>query len=165
MKILVAVDQSQATDRAVEFVGRTLAPHAEGAASITLFHVVESLPEELLSRAEGSEHAVAYRQVCQDWDVQRRTDGQVLLEKQKSTLQAAGVSQADITCKLVERESRPGAGKVMASLAIIEEMQAEDYQTVCLGRRGASGAAGSFLGSVAEKVLREAQGRTIWVVD
>ncbi|MFQ5732931.1 MAG: universal stress protein [Planctomycetaceae bacterium] len=165
MNVLVAVDRSQATDRAVEFVGRMIAPHGDGAVTVTLFHVIESLPEELLTHAERSEHAEAYRRVCTDWDNNRSSDGRDLLERHKATLQAAGVAEADVVCKLVERESRPGAGKVIASLAIIEEMRAGDYQIVCLGRRGDSGAAGSFLGSVAEKVLREAHGRTIWVVD
>ena len=53
----------------------------------------------------------------------------------------------------------------MAALAIIEEMQGGQYDLVVLGRRGASPAAESFVGSVTEKVLREARGKTVWVVD
>jgi hypothetical protein len=70
--------------------------------------------------------------------------------------------------KLVVREGRPEARKVVAALAIIEELNRGPYEIVCLGRRG-TGAAGtamsSFPGSVAEKVLRSAQGKTVWVVD
>lgn len=165
MKVLVSVDRSDASERAVEFAGRMFAPHPAGSASITLFHVVESLPDDLLLGATASTHAQAYRQVCDDLDASRLAEGRALLERQQAALQRAGVAEGDISCKLVERETRPGAGKVIASLAVIEEMRAGDYQIVCLGRRGATGAAGSFLGSVAEKVLREAQEHTIWVVD
>ncbi len=44
-------------------------------------------------------------------------------------------------------------------------MKKGDYQVVCVGRRGTSSAQGSFPASMAEKILQESRGRTIWVVD
>jgi len=136
-----------------------------GADSVTLFHVLESLPDELVKRTGDADHAETYRKVCRDLDADSKVKGEALLVEQKQSLVDAGVAESDIERKLILRESHPGAGKVVASLAIIEEMHAGGYDVVCLGRRGETGAAGSFLGSVAEKVLREARGRTVWVVD
>lgn len=165
MKVLLAVDRSKATDVAVAFVAKVFAPHVEGAAAITLFHVAESLRDEMLTFTHDAVRADELHKVMEHIEAERKQEGERLLERQRQALMDASIAEADIERKLVTRESLPGAGKVMASLAIIEEMKAGDYDVVCLGRRGASGAEGSFLGSVAEKVLREARGRTVWVVD
>ena len=164
MKVLLAVDGSQATNAAVALVARIFAPHVDGGAAITLFHVAESLPDDLL-RAGDAARAAEFRKMSDDFDAQRKREGERLLDRQRQALLDAGIAEAGIERKLVTRDTRPGAGKVMAAIAIIEEMRAGEYDIVCLGRRGASGAEGSFLGSVAEKVLREARGRTVWVVD
>jgi nucleotide-binding universal stress UspA family protein len=163
VKVLIAVDGSQATDAAVALVANVFAPHVDGAVSITLFHVAESLPDDLF-RGDAA-RAAEFQKMCDDFDAERKREGERLLDRQRQALLEAGIAEADVERKLVARDSRPGAGKVMAAMAIIEEMRAGNYDVVCLGRRGAGGAEGSFLGSVAEKVLREARGRTVWVVD
>jgi nucleotide-binding universal stress UspA family protein len=165
VKVLLAVDRSKATDAAVAFVAKVFSPHVDGAVAITLFHVAESLRDEMLPASRDDVRAAELQKVMEHLDAERKQEGERLLDAQRQALLDAGLAEADIERKLVTRESLPGAGKVMASLAIIEEMKAGAYDVVCLGRRGASGAAGSFLGSVAEKVLREARGRTVWVVD
>ena len=165
MKVLVAVDGSHATQDAVDFVAETFARSANRSVSIVLFHVVESLPDDLLTWAASSERDAAHQKVCADLAADRKAAGERPLADRRQTLIDAGIAEADVERKLIVRESRPGAGKVVAALSIIEEMRAGGYDVVCLGRRGASGAEGSFLGSVAEKVLREARGRTVWVVD
>jgi len=163
VKVLLAVDGSRATDAAVALVAKVFAPHVDGDAAIALFHVAESLPDDLLRG--NAARAAEFQKVSDDFDADRKREGERLLDRQRQTLLDAGIAEAGIERKLVTRDTRPGAGKVMAAIAIIEEMRAGKYDIVCLGRRGAGGAEGSFLGSVAEKVLREARGRTVWVVD
>jgi nucleotide-binding universal stress UspA family protein len=81
------------------------------------------------------------------------------------TLTAAGIAPARIQTKLAQKEGRPEARRVVAALAVIEEMKAGKYDIVVIGRRGNSAAVESFIGGVAEKVVREAHGRTVWIVD
>ncbi len=164
MKILIAVDGSPATDKAVAFAADML-KHNAANASITLFHVVESLPEFLLGRAGGKQSDDVYRRVVGEWEAENKSAGERMLAAQEQVLLKAGLPQKSVTKKLVSRESRPESIKVVAALSIIEEMQQGNYDVVCLGRRGDSGIDSVFPGSVAEKVLREAQGRTVWVVD
>ncbi|HUG94011.1 MAG TPA: universal stress protein, partial [Planctomycetaceae bacterium] len=155
MNILLAIDGSAASDKAVRFVGDLLALSGREDLKVTLLHVAESLPDELLSLTDPSRQ-VRYRTLADELDQAVRTEGERLLTEERQSLIAAGFPATAIETKLVVREGRPEARKVIASLAIIDEMQNGPCDVVCLGRRGtgAAGAAmGSFPGSVAEKVL------------
>ena len=88
-----------------------------------------------------------------------------MLAEHKQALLKAGVASAAVQTKLQVTDCLPESKKVAAALAIIGEMQSGTYDLVCLGRGGATGLAASFIGSVAEKVLRAGQGRSILVVD
>lgn len=164
MNILLAIDSSDASKKAVQFVGSFL---ADGAAdnAVTLFHVVESLPDYLLVRTAESSDENMFRKVADELNAGNKAEGQKLLDETRRRLLESGVPEAALKTKLAVKDALPEAKKVIAALAIIEEMQAAPYDVVCLGRRGTSASAGVFPGSVAEKVLREGQGRTIWVVD
>jgi len=165
VNVLLAIDGSHATQKAVRFMGTLFGKAQPEGLSITLFHVVESLPEDFRRRATASQQADQYQQVAEDWVAARKTAGEKLLAEQKTALTSSGIPDEVVEQKLIMRESLPGSEKVIAARAIIDEMTTGEYELVCLGRRGASGAEGSFLGSVAEKVLRQARGRTVWVVD
>ena len=134
MNVLVAVDASETSVRAVDFVGRMFGAAPPAGLSVTVLHV---------AHAEGDDK---------------------LLASSQDRLTKAGVPAGQIRTRRVVKQSLPEAQRVAAALAIIEEMQAGPYEVVVLGRRGAAAVADTFLGSVAEKVLREARGRTVWVV-
>ena len=164
MKILLAIDGSQASREAVRFISEMLAG-SRVQASVTLYHVIETLPEYLLSRGRDAVAGAAYRQLIDDLTSSRKAEGERLLAEHRQALVSAGLPATALHCKLEIRDALPEARKVAAAMAVIEEMKSGDYSVVCLGRRGTASAEGSFLGSVAEKVLREARGRTVWVVD
>ncbi len=163
MKILLPIDSSQGCRKAVEFMAKMLAG-SKLDISLTLYHVIETLPEYLLARGNDSIAGTTYRQIIDDLTASRRTDGERLLSSYKQLLLSSGIPAASLHCKLEIRDALPEAKKVIAALAIIDEMKAGDYSVICLGRRG-NGAARGFLGSVAEKILNEAEGRSVWVVD
>ena len=165
MKILLPIDESKASDKAVQFVGNVLSCRADDEFSLTLLHVVESIRDSMATRGSGVEERSTNQQVHQDEEKRNRASGQQLLERQRQTLVQAGLPVSAIDIKLLVKECLPEAKKVIAALAIIEEMQGGDYSVIALGRRGSSAAQGQFLGSVAEKVLRESNGRTVWVID
>jgi nucleotide-binding universal stress UspA family protein len=164
VNVLLPVDRSEASVKAVEFAARILAA-MKGQARVTVLHVAESIPDFLLAGRSAGKASDIYRQVVEDWEKDQESTGAALLDRHRKSLVAAGVPETSIETRLVVRESRPESRKVVAALCIIEEMKRGDYTLVCLGRRGLTAAAGSFLGSVAEKVLREAEGLTVCVVD
>lgn len=162
MNVLIAIDGSDASKKAVSFVGRTLGRSATKDVAVTLFHVVESLPDFVLSRTSSDD---AFRQVAHEWFEANRREGETLLVRQKEVLVDAGIPADAVQTKVEIKEGLPEARQVLAALSIIDEMQQGTYDVVCLGRRGGSVSGGSFPGSVAEKVLREARGKAVWVVD
>lgn len=138
MNLLLAVDHSEASAKAVRFVAELLGGGSHANASITLFHVLE---DDSASKCE------------------------TLVEQHRQALIQSGLRENAVRTKLQPLNAEPAGRKVHAALALIDEMRGGTYDVVCLGRRGSSKLEGTFLGSVAEKVLREAQGKTVWVVD
>ena len=165
VNILLAVDHSDASRKAVDFAGEVLGKTDSGGIAVTLLHVVESLPDYLLNRVTDENVSSADKQVADEWTENDRAKGEELLAESKRHLVDQGVGETTIETKLLVKSGTPEARKVVAALAIIEQMKQGPYDVVCLVRRGFAAAAGSFLGSVAEKVLREAAGKTVWVVD
>lgn len=165
MNVLVAIDHSEASRKAARFVADMFQGRSANDVSVTLVHVVESLPDYVFWHASQSDSGDDIRRVADDLAAKNRTRGEELLNEQKQALVEAGLPADSVGVKLLSKEALPEAEKVVAALAIIEEMKAGPYSIVCLGRRGSSLASGSFVGSVAQKVLREAYGRTVWVVD
>lgn len=165
MKVLVAVDATGGSAKSVAFVAKLLCGRTDSQLSVTLFHVVESLPEYILSKSGQDSSGSATWQVVDEWAQTNRSEGEKLLEAQSQALAAAGVAAAQIKTKLCQKECRPESERVVAALAIIDEMQQGDYDLVVIGRRGDSAAIPTFLGGVAEKVTRAANGRTVCVVD
>ena len=165
MKVLVAVDASGGSKKAVAFAGRLLAGRKDPQCSITLFHVVESLPEYILTKSESGGTGSATWQVVDEWAQTSRAQGDALLAELSQALTAAGVAASQVQTKLCQKECRPESERVVAAVAIIGEMQQGHYDLVIVGRRGDSAAIPTFLGGVAEKVTRAAAGRAVCVVD
>lgn len=167
MNILLPLDQSDASEKAVRFVTGTL-DLAARQIRITLFHVVESLPDFLFPPSGRSTSRLAG--VIGKLDVEqledaRREEGEELLDRFRQILESAGLSADAIETKTVNADALPEARKVVAAREIIAEMKSGDYDVVVLGRRATSPIGLTSLGSVAEKVLREAAGKTVWIVD
>lgn len=163
MKVLIAIDSSEVSRRAVAFAGNLLGGRP-GKLDVTLFHVVESLPEFVIAGAKTAAASSTLREAGNEWAETNRLIGERLLKEQEEVLVRSGVPAASLHVKLCHKESRPESSRVVAALAIIEEMQ-QGYDVVVIGRRGASTTIPTLLGSVAEKVARESHGRTLWIVD
>lgn len=162
MNVLVCVDHSEESKKALRFAGQLVAGAGSGN-SVTLCHVSESLPAYLLS--DEPQPGLTLRSAARQIAAQADAEGQKLLAAQKDVLTAAGVAAGSIKTKLIQTAASPEAKQVAAAAAIIDEMKSGGYHVVCLGRRGASQLSPTFVGGVAEKVLRAAQGQTVCVVD
>jgi nucleotide-binding universal stress UspA family protein len=162
VNVLVCVDRSEASQKVVRRVAEWFGKRT-GGDRVTVFHVAEFLPEFLLS--DQPEAGFTLRSLAERWGTQAKEEGDQLLKSAQQALIAGGVPAASVAVKLDVEACRPESKKVAAALAIIREMQAGDYDLVCIGRRGASELSASLIGGVAEKVLREAHGRSVLVVD
>jgi nucleotide-binding universal stress UspA family protein len=163
VNVLICVDHSPASRKAVQFVAGLLGKTAVPDLSITLFHVTELLPEYVLS--EQPAPGMTQRSLAESWAERAIAEGRKLLDENHQELLFAGVAASRIQLKLSTTNCLPESKKVAAALAIIDEVKDGPYTVVCLGRRGASQLASSFIGGIAEKVIRECQGKTVWLVD
>lgn len=163
MNLLICVDHSPASQKAVTFAAGMLGKAAPAGLTITLFHAAQSLPEFAVSDQPTAGQTA--RSTADAQAQQALAQGNQLLADQQKVLEQAGFPSASVRQKLTTMKCLPEARKVTAALTIIDEVKNGNHDVVCLGRRGASKLASSILGSVAEKVIRECQGKTVWLVD
>ena len=165
MKVLLSLDSSPASEKAVAFVGRVFGKSASSGLEITLFHVIEGLPDFIASRSEAAATGTAFHQVANEWARENQAGAERLLAEAQQKLTTAGVPVAALKSKLVTRDSRPESRRVVATIAIIEEAKSGGYEVIVVGRRGTSATIPTLIGGVAEKVARECCGKTVWIVD
>ena len=165
MKVLLTLDHSPASEKSVAFVGQVFGKSSLPGLEITLFHVVEPLPEFIESRSQPSATGNAFRQVADEWVRECQAGGERLVAQARQKLTAAGLPDASLKSKLVSREARPDSRRVIATLAILEELKSGGYDVVVVGRRGSSATISTLIGGVAEKVARECHGKTVWIID
>jgi nucleotide-binding universal stress UspA family protein len=161
MRILVAIDETDAADRLVQYVGALL--RETSGARITLFHVLRPMPRKLLEHG-GSESPVL--------------EGQLQSELKKEQTEWIH-SQQEAECPYLLR-AREVLGKAAFPLHrvelkfgheddiarnILEEALRGGYSTVAVGRYGTSMTKRLFGGGVTDQLLREATGLAVWVVE
>ena len=160
MKILVAVDGSENSDHAVQYVSTMLKDAAD--VKITLFHVIKALPAELLEHG-GSENPATEVQLGaqlrkdQDaWYKEREAKCGVLAHT-RDILAKAGFDTKRVSLKFGHEED--------VARNILEEARDGGYSTVVVGRHGASRIKRFFGGGVTDQVLGGCSGLTIWIVE
>jgi nucleotide-binding universal stress UspA family protein len=163
VNVLICLDHSASSRKAVEFAGRVLGKASIAGLSVTLFHVAELLPEYLLTDQPAP--GLTSRELAKMWEERARGQGERLLQENRQFLIQAGLPREAVREKLSTTSCLPEAKKVASALAIIDEVTSSPYDVVCLGRRGATELKSSIIGGVAEKVIRECQGKTVWLVD
>lgn len=163
MHVLICVDHSNSSTKAVQFAAGILGKSAIPNLDVTLLHVAELLPEFVLS--EEPAPGMTQRSLADSWAERSRSQGQKLLDEQQAALQAAGVPAQALHTKLSTASCLPESKKIAAALSLITEIKSGPYDVICIGRRGASQIASSIVGGVAEKVIRECHGKTVWLVD
>lgn len=161
MRILVAVDESENSQRAVQYVGLLLRRTPDVA--LTLFHVLKPMPRELLEHG-GSENPVAETQL----GTQLRTDQESWLRTERETecpvlrsaweaLMNYGFDANHVTMTFGHEDDIAGN--------ILEEARRGGHDTIVVGRHGMSRIKRIFGGGVTDQVLRHAKGLAIWVIE
>lgn len=147
-KILIAVDLSENSLKAVEYVGALTSCHPT--VQVTLLHVIkEPSPDIMPDEEQRRSHVERVRAEVLN-----------LMEQAARRLSSQGVPEKHIQVK-VQVCKRP----VSVSELILLEQKSGAYGTVVVGRRGVSKREEFLFGSVSNSVMREAKHCTVWVVE
>lgn len=159
-KILVAVDDSEQSARAVHYVGALLRDTQDVA--VTLFHVLKPMPRELLEHG-GSEDPTVEDQL-----------GRQLRKEQEAWVKEEGTIEYPILLKALQGLGKTGFPIERVTLkfgherdiadTILDEARTGGYGTIVVSRHGTSGAKRLFGNGITEHVLREASGIAVWVL-
>lgn len=145
-KVLVAVDASENSERAVVYVGEMLSG-AKGF-RVELLCVDRPPLKDLFPNEE------TWRTACQAQAMLLAE----FLDKARGILLAKGFDPASVGGRCVSAD-----GPSLAT-AILEVQQKGGFGTVVVGRRGVSKAEEFLFGSVSSRVVHHAKGCTVWVV-
>ena len=152
-KILIAVDDSRHSENALRYAA-------------SLHETVNDSKFVLFPRAAhdlsvpvGRSQNQARGQCCiEKADAQEPPGGRGTAEKHRALLTSQGVSDADVEQLTLPRKS--GVAK-----DIIDYCTVKQYDAVLLGRRGLSGLAETFIGSVSANVVDNSPLIPVWLVD
>lgn len=157
-KILVALDSSEGAWRAVEYVARTFGqtPGVE----VTLLNILTGLPPAFWDDGhilQDKEREARQRLVGQ-WQADQEKAWQGLVAKAKERLVAASIPAAGVASKF-----KPKYYDVAED--IINEAVSAGCSTIVMGRRGLGKAKALLLGSVTTKVVQNAKGVAVTIVE
>ncbi|MCD6298027.1 MAG: universal stress protein, partial [Deltaproteobacteria bacterium] len=134
MKILLALDSSEASARIVDYVGTTLSGCDCG---VTLTHVIRAEERETVEAATKKIGPV--------------------FNMAKNHLIHSGFEPGRISTKII-------TGVLSRAGALVHEAEDGGYCTIVVGRKGVSKASDFFIGRVSNKVVQMGREKVVWVV-
>jgi len=155
-KLLVVVDESPATKRALEYVAQVASRHRDF--RICLAHALPSPPPELVE-FRGAEKA-RLRAYERQWISVVEMTEQRALNRANAVLRRGGLTARAIEahyCNLVDASR--------ASQEILSLARSRRCGTVVIGRDSLSWLGELIHGDPAEELVRQGNGFTIWVVE
>lgn len=146
-KILIAVDHSENSLKAVDYVGRLMSCHET--VEITLLHVIrEPSPDTMPDEAER-----------RGFIERARTESLELMEQAGKRLTEYSIPESQIRIMVQV------CGKLVsvAQLILMERMKG-NFGTVVVGKRGVSKREEFLFGSTSSSVMREARECAVWII-
>jgi nucleotide-binding universal stress UspA family protein len=146
-KILLAVDTSDNSKRAVQYVAKILGgiPGFE----VTLLHVINPPEEDYFSSAEEQTR----------WLHNYQDKIDKLLAGYRQVLINSGFESEDVLIRTTLRYC-PSMAE-----CILSERDEKAYGTIVVGRQGISRSEAFLFGSVSNKIVNHARNCTVWVVE
>jgi len=143
-KVLIAVDGSKNSMRAVDFVAKILGGYPY---DIFLLHVIRGIATAGIDRLFLSKDTIK----------EAENNMKSVFEEMKKQLVEVGFKNKRIKTKIIHgARSRAGA--------IVQEAKESNYGTIVVGRRGLSNIQSFFMGRVSNKVVHMTRNQAIWVV-
>jgi len=162
--ILIAVDDSEATKRAITYVATMLG--GEKDFHIHLMHRLPSYPPELLEFG-GTENPelekekeAEIRNLQAKWLKEAEKAAKIVFDSAKGVLRQAGVPMRMVNTHCCS--AAPGENLVTD---ILEDATTHACSTIVIGRESFSGLKRLYKHHVADELVRRGQGLTIWVVE
>jgi nucleotide-binding universal stress UspA family protein len=159
-KMLIVVDDSNQSVRAVHYVGSLLRETQD--VNITLFHVLNPMPRELMEHGGSEDPKVEDQlgaQLRQDQEEWVRTEGAIeypILVKALEQLGQTGFPIDRVQLKF-------GHERDVAD-TIVDEVRAGGYGTIVVTRHRSSGSKRLFNSSVTDRLVRDLSGVAIWIL-
>jgi nucleotide-binding universal stress UspA family protein len=146
-RILLAIDDSENSLRAVNYIGQMLGG-LEGF-EITLLHVIPE-PEEDYFRDRSEQES---------WLAQYREKMNGIMESCRLRLLESGFSAEDLSVR-IKLKSCPSLAE-----CILAERKSLGCDTIVVGRQGLSRSEEFLFGSVSSKIVTHSRNCTVWVVE
>jgi len=162
--ILIAVDDSEASYRAVTYVGSIVGGRED--CRVCLLHALPPLPRELLefggsSNPEQEATEEAHIKAEQTRWIEAVTQAaEPVFTHTKRILQEAHVPAQAVETQIVDTVSTQDLIQ-----DILEAAQAGNFGTVVVGRESLHGFKALFTSHVGDALIRQAHGLTVWVVE
>ena len=161
--ILVAIDDSEASDRAVTYVAHMVGGMKE--AKIVLFHVPASMPPRLLEFGGTEDPANEQKAEARlsaaraAWVEEMERAAQPIFARAKTRFSEAHVANEAIVTQVFVPP-----GEQSLDTSIVEAARVHGCRTVVVGREAFSWVRELFQAHVADKLLEQADGLTLWIV-
>ena len=160
-KILIAVDGSEHSARALHYVGTLLRDTRD--VQVTLFHVLKPMPRELLEHGGSEDPAEEVRLAKK------------LQEDQENWVRSESRFEHPILLTALELFGKTGFPLDRVTLkfgheddiahTILDEARTGGYGTIVVSRHGSNGMKRFFGGDITDQLLRDASGYTVWIVE
>jgi len=155
-KMLIALDDSTAAMRAVEYAGQQFG--GNGDIEVGLVHVLPNLPAifwdegHILSEEEKKDR----KKVVDKWVADRKAKMEPVFRKASEVLAKSGIKAGQVRTKSISDSTD-------VALSILEEAKDAGYQTIIVGRCDRSSK--HLLGSVSGKIVNLGAGVAVTVVE
>jgi nucleotide-binding universal stress UspA family protein len=163
-KILIAVDDSEVSHQAVDYVAEMIG--GRHGFHVCLFHVLPPFPPSLLEHG-GSENPnveeeieARIRNKQDDWLEKAKRESQPMMDRAKAILHDARVPARAIKSRFYA----PISGENLVS-DILLQAQTDACDTIVVGRETFAGLQRVFRHHVADDLIRRGHNHTIWVVE
>lgn len=134
-KIVIALDGSASSMRAVEYVGNIMKGNA---LEVKLVHVIRS----------------GYSEYLKELEIRIES----FFESAKNKLQRSGIDPSKISTKII-------SGAQSRAVAIYQESTQSKFDTIVIGRRGLSRVQSFVMGRVSNKVIQIAKNKAVWIIN
>ncbi|PLX86609.1 MAG: hypothetical protein C0617_00620 [Desulfuromonas sp.] len=161
-KILVAVDGTDESERALEYAAK-MAREMEDA-HLTIFSVGEPVPNDFIEHDKLPEGETEREQLEKLWEGSDRFHAEheqvrdKMFKRMVRRAEKLGMEPDHIDTKYASRE-------VSIPAEIVNEAEEGAYEAICLGKHAHTGLKELFHGSITDRVKRQAKDCAVWVVE